>query len=147
MSAIKRGKERSRQQVVKRLEKSFNIDSGEWEQKHLRNYIRYLGHENGLHVNAMWTGKTKGSARNFLKYCTEADEDPKELMELVIKNWPKFVEGAIKSIATGKVIRFSRSFEFDEFFKFRKEILDWVRHGGAGRSGKEYIVKEIDWRK
>jgi hypothetical protein len=99
----------------------------------------------GQKMNLHWTGKDWGSARNFIDYCLSANEDPRELLRQIVQSWPRFFEGAIMSVKTGRPIRFSKSVDFGQFFQYRTEVLDWLRYGGSGKK-REYIKKEIDLR-
>lgn len=82
-----------------------------------------------------FTKRDKGSARNFIKYCTEVDKDPRAVLREVITFWRWFHAGHIKK-DDGKSLVLPSIISFRKFFNHREEILSWIEANRKGIQSK-----------
>lgn len=139
------GREKNRQSRKRRAIRKLRSD--EISTSGLKVVISSLCEEYGVPFNSLWRGKEWGCARNFIDYCVSAGKKPQKVLMQAIARWPRIKEGAVAHPATGRPIRVSKSFDFEQFFKFMAPILDWVEHGSSATKVKMSEVKTIDLRK
>lgn len=120
------------------LEKGFATSAKAKERKRLQRHARPQVRENdisplmkefcqehGLTYVDSWTGKTKGSARNFLNYCTQEGRDPRNVLREVVEFWSRFRMDALKR-DDGRYICLRETVSFSEYFAYRHHIDAWV---------------------
>jgi hypothetical protein len=80
----------------------------------------------GLTFFDEWTGKTRGQAKNWLKYCKQHGLHPRTLLQDVVRLWSHFYERELFRLEDGSPISLHKVVSFSEFFIYRKEIALWI---------------------
>lgn len=71
-----------------------------------------------------WTGKDRGCAKNWIKYCKESDKDPKEVLHDICRLWHRFRVGLKRD--DGVDIVLPETVSFSRFFNHHKLIGSWI---------------------
>lgn len=109
--------------------------------------LRVSEHPEGLRHYVGAQGKTLSQAKNWIRECNTAGEDPLKLLEPVIEFWPDFA--SVLRNKWGEVAPLpTKTISFENFYIRRSDILAWIRDEQAGVHGDKnetrYIVTEID---
>lgn len=129
-TVFERGKEKSDGALKKRNQKREAVAIEDIKPNWLPGMMKnYCGEAGARYVESLLTLKERkmmlGSARNFLTYCKMDEIDPRELLHDVCRWWHMMQPG-LKSFETGKNVMLPRAVSFMSFFRYRREIVDWL---------------------
>jgi hypothetical protein len=130
IDAVEKGKEKALNARERRKKRRETASLSEmrpgWITEYMKEYCEDVG---AAYAELLTTEKERarirGSAKNFLTYCKKDGVDPKELLYNVCKHWNRFRSGALER-EDGTTILLPRSVSFEQFFIYRKHILDWL---------------------
>jgi len=117
MEARKRSKEAKDKNLKKREEREMKVA---W----IRGLMQEYCNEYGNVFLDSWTAKDYGSAKNWLDYCKKEGVRPADVLRDVCRLWQEFA-GRLKN-ERGERIQLSENVSFTKFFKYRREIADWI---------------------
>ncbi len=131
---IEAGMKKSHASAEKR---KMKLDMKEVNASMIRSILKDLCKEYELPFDGVWYERDYGNAKNFVRACNAADEDTREVLKDVIKNWGLISQGAIMTKDRKAVISFSRTFSFREFFQKKEAVIGWLAERRMKPSGKE----------
>lgn len=137
--AVDRGKKKTDEAIGKRRSRrAAQVLKAGW----VRDLLKEFGHEYNMGVETKWSSKDFGMAKNFLKSCYDADEEPRDVLREVVKRWHEFTKGVILTLHK-KPIPFPEWVTFGHFYKHRNAVMQYLQENPVGTA--EEAGYNIKW--
>lgn len=124
-NAIQSGVLQSDDAAERKAKKMESKDPRRWSSKDVQHIIKRYCEEHDVPCNDRgFTGKDAGSAKNFVKYCLEAELDPKQILYDAIRCYDEYRIDL--KLPNGAPLTLPMAFDFQEFFRYRAQIMDYL---------------------
>ena len=133
-SALEQAKKNIERSKAKRLERLKKKQT--WSVADVFNFMERFCEQEGIRYFEIRTRKLNGQVRNWLKEV----EDPEEKLKEVILQWEHFYEFIYTE--KGTLIFISPQVNFEQYYKFRREIDRWILMY-AGRADRYSHIKVL----
>ena len=123
--AIQGGIIQSTEAVERKAKKLEAKDPRRWSPDDVRAIIKRYCEEHDVPCNDRgFTGRDAGCAKNFVKYCLEAELDPKQILYDSIRRYHEY--RITLKLSNGAPLTLPIAFDFQEFFRHRAQIMDYL---------------------